>query len=538
MGKGNYVTINDRIEAATEGLAATYSRHLRQLSKPNASIICDYISAMRSETNLSDNYRRTVIMTLSVFSHSRFCKDMPFKAMKRENILSYLNSLRKAECVDRLHKSTGTYNYYNVIITRFFKWLYNPNMPAKTRPKPPVVENIVQLKRREVSIYNPTDLWTENNDLLFLRYCPSKRMKAYHTVSRDTSCRPHEILKLKIRDIQFKTSGNYQYAECVVNGKTGTRHIPLINSIPFVKDYLDHEHPQPNNQNAPFICGVGRDSLGKHILPVSLTNIYTNYKREYFPSLLLNNNVPPEDKQKIKELLIKPWNPYIRRHTALTEKSLNPKIAHILNQHAGWTQGSAMREKYLHYFSNTSSESILEAYGIVTKDKEPSNILKPVECPQCKEPNQPSSRFCAKCRMVLTYDMHAETLELEQKKDYRLQTLEEQLNFLREKVEILDPPKGKYVATGHSSIEGVLEELITDKSKQEKYKKYGITSKIYDEKTRLENQQEFQEMLDATKEERRQVNEAVENNEPLGEIARYASRRQCITERHERTSSR
>lgn len=116
--------------------------------------------------------------------------------------------------------------------------------------------------------------------------------------------------------------------------------------------------------------------------------------------------------------------------------------------------------------------------------------------------------------------MHAETLELEQNKDYRLQTLEEQLNFLREKVEILDPPKGKYVGISHSSIEGVLEELITDKSKQEKYKKYGITSKIYDEKTRLENQQEFQEMLDATKEERRQINEAVENNEPLGEIAR------------------
>ncbi|MDP9288753.1 MAG: zinc ribbon domain-containing protein [Thermoproteota archaeon] len=86
-----------------------------------------------------------------------------------------------------------------------------------------------------------------------------------------------------------------------------------------------------------------------------------------------------------------------------------------------------MRAKYLHYFSNTSSESILEAYGIVTKDKEPTNILKPTECPQCKEPNQPSSRFCAKCRMILTYDMHAETLELEQKKDSRLQTLEERV---------------------------------------------------------------------------------------------------------------
>ncbi len=239
-------------------------------------------------------------------------------------------------------------------------------------------------------------------------------------------------MKLKITDIQFKTSGSYQYAECLVNGKTGTRHIPLINSIPYVKDYLDHEHPQPNNPNAPFICGVGRDSLGKHILPVSLTNIYTNYKKEYFPQLLESNNVPEEDKHKIKELLRKPFNPYIRRHSALTEKSLNPKIAHILNDHAGWKQGSVMREKYLHYFSNTSSESILEAYGIVPTNKLQQALLQPKSCPSCNEPNQPDSKFCAKCRTVLTFDSHAELLELEKQKDSRIQNLEQRVTEMDE----------------------------------------------------------------------------------------------------------
>jgi integrase len=48
-------------------------------------------------------------------------------------------------------------------------------------------------------------------------------------ICRDTGCRPHEILKLKIKDVVFKTSGNNQYAEVLVNGKTGSRHIPLIN---------------------------------------------------------------------------------------------------------------------------------------------------------------------------------------------------------------------------------------------------------------------------------------------------------------------
>ena len=263
--------MNKKIEVATKGLTATYAKSLSQLSNKNADTVCDYISAMKSENNLSDNYRKAVIMTFSSFS--RFSVNKIFKSITRKDVTLFLDSILKPEDVDPLHKSIGTYNYYLIILIRFFKWLYHPGMTAKTRPKPAVVQNIVNLKRREVSIYSPDDLWTEQDDLLFLKYCPSKRMKAYHTVSRDTSCRPHEILKLKVINIMFKTSGSYQYAEIMVNGKTGSRHIPLINSIPFVKDYLDHEHPQPNNQNAPFICGVGK-SLGKHLRPISL-QIYT-----------------------------------------------------------------------------------------------------------------------------------------------------------------------------------------------------------------------------------------------------------------------
>lgn len=56
-----------------------------------------------------------------------------------------------------------------------------------------------------------------------------KRDRYYHAISRDSSCRPHEILKLRVKDIK-------QYAEILVNGKTGSRQIPLINSIPYLKD--------------------------------------------------------------------------------------------------------------------------------------------------------------------------------------------------------------------------------------------------------------------------------------------------------------
>jgi hypothetical protein len=229
-------------------------------------------------------------------------------------------------------------------------------------------------------------LWTQQDDLLFLKYCPSKLDRCYHAISRDLSGRPHEIVKLKIRDVVFKTTGKYQYAEALVNGKTGSRPLPLIDSIQYLKDYLDHEHPQPRNPNSPLICGTGW-GLGRHIGAHRIYKIYEEYKKKIFPKLLESPNVLPEDKQKIRELLKKPWNPYIRRHSALTEKSTILK-EHVLRQYAGWSGSSQMHLKYLHYFGNESNESLLEAYGIVASGQQ-LDQLRPKQCPNCTEPNKP-----------------------------------------------------------------------------------------------------------------------------------------------------
>ena len=312
---------------------------------------------------------------------------------------------------------------------RFFKWLYYPSIEPDKRPKPEVIGNIQQLKRKEKSIYKPTDLWTAADDLLFLKYCPSKRIKCYHAMSHDTGCRPHELLKLRIKDISFKSAGNRQYAEILVNGKTGSRHIPLIDSIPYIKDYLDHEHHQPGNPNAIFLSGLGR-SLGRPIDIISLHGIYKRYKTELFSELLDDPNVLPEDKPRIRELLKKPWNPYIRRHSALTDKSKILK-EHTLRQFAGWSTNSDMPQIYLHYFGNESCESLLEAYGIVTNDHKQDDKLESKQCPNCNEANKPDSRFCAKCRMVLTYDAYSETLESQKEKEDKLSQLHDEVKQLR-----------------------------------------------------------------------------------------------------------
>jgi hypothetical protein len=84
---------------------------------------------------------------------------------------------------------------------------------------------------------------------------------------------------------------------------------------------------------------------------------------------------------------------------------------HVLRQHAGWSVNSDTHKKYLHYFGNESNEAILEAYGLKDKNKQEIDKLKPKLCPNCNEQNKIDSKFCAKCRMVLSYDAYIQVTE-------------------------------------------------------------------------------------------------------------------------------
>jgi len=164
--------------------------------------------------------------------------------------------------------------------------------------------------------------------------------------------------------------------------------------------------------------------MGRQLTVESLYYIYKDYKKEFFPKLLQDLTLSNEDKDKIKSLLAKPFNPYIRRHSALTEKSTKLKL-HTLNQHAGWSTNSSMAQKYIHYFGNESSESLLEAYGIVTKDNVPINTLNPKICSNCNEGNAQDAKFCSKCKMIMSFEGYQEALESQNQKDDKLLEMKE-----------------------------------------------------------------------------------------------------------------
>jgi hypothetical protein len=62
---------------------------------------------MRVEINLSNTYRWNNISILCKFSN--YHKNKPFDDITRDDILAFLDSLRKPEASDPLHKWIGTY---------------------------------------------------------------------------------------------------------------------------------------------------------------------------------------------------------------------------------------------------------------------------------------------------------------------------------------------------------------------------------------------------------------------------------------------
>ncbi len=384
---------------------------LARKSSRSAATICDHILAEQIELNIKTSTAESKVKSLLWLS--KFSNDKPFDEMTKHDILSYLNSLRKPTSIDQQQKWIGSYNNRLRYYLKFFRWLYNKEEPDyRKRISPPCIQGLRQLPRQEKSSYKPSDLWDSREHAIFLKYCPNVRDRCYHAMANDMSARPHEILNLKIKDIIFKsTDERIQYAEVLIRGgKTKPRTLPIIDSLPYLKEWLQ-QHPTAGNRDSWLFVSLADVTIGTKLNRDSLLAKYQyQYKAIHFPRLLQDQTVSEPDKAVIRNMLTKPWNLYVFRHSALTEKS-QILTESTLRDHAGWTMTSKMPTVYLHYFGTESSKKLLEAKGIIQHNSTSLNTLRAKPCPNCSESNKPDSTFCSKCKFVLSYNAFNEALE-------------------------------------------------------------------------------------------------------------------------------
>ncbi|MGH9876955.1 MAG: hypothetical protein ACRD5H_04900, partial [Nitrososphaerales archaeon] len=337
-----------------------YIRNLvMKLSNENKKIMVDYISKEESNHSpLTKEGRIKRLCYLALFNGNK-----NFRKLTNNDILNHLSDGIKSQEEDTFNKWKGYWNERVRVFSKFFRWLHFPTTEDNCRLIAPCMQGIKLQKRKEVTVYSIDDLWDEEDVTTFLKWCPHPRDRCYVAMAAlDTSARPHELLGLKVGDVEFRNSREgIIYTILTLNsGKTGRRQVPIIKSVPYLKEWLT-VHPLNTNLQAPlFVSFASRVRVGPLTRDGLLTVIQDRYRKSYFPRLLQRVDLSSEDKIKIEKLLARRWNLYIYRHSGLTNK------AHLLKElelreHAGWTMNAKQYLRYIKRVGESSCEAILSA---------------------------------------------------------------------------------------------------------------------------------------------------------------------------------
>lgn len=252
------------------------------------------------------------------------------------------------------------------ILKRFYKWL-----KGNDEEYPPEVKWIkITLKQSDQNL--PRNLLTEDEIKKLVEATDNPRDRAFIMTLYETGARIGEIGTLRIRDIEF----NQGYASVILKGKTGSRRVPIVASLPYLQYWIEH-HPFKSNLNAP------------------LWPKFSNGKPMTYPALAKVLKVAAQRANLKKRI-----TPHLLRHsratflaTKLTEAQMNAVF--------GWKQGSDMPQTYVHLSGRDVDQAILGIYGIKKSQENAPSQLQPKGCPRCGQTNPATAIFCFKCGMVL-----------------------------------------------------------------------------------------------------------------------------------------
>jgi len=224
----------------------------------------------------------------------------------------------------------------------------------------------------------------------------------------EAALRPSELLTMRTNGVIFKDN----YCLITANGKTGIKRIPLVTSSRPLLERLEG-HPYRDDPGAPLWCSLDHSHEGKRLS-------YTHFR------LIIKRLA---QKAGIKKTI---W-PYLYRHTSLTAMA-KVFTECRLEQFAGWTYGSKMTRRYVHFSARDLEDAILELHGLKPSSKA-EGLSKIVECPRCSSKNPFGDIRCSTCGMILDKETALRFEEAEKQKETMRQTREVELQRRIEKLE-------------------------------------------------------------------------------------------------------
>jgi hypothetical protein len=116
-----------KLDLITEGAHLFLREHLlTRITRENCLTIIAYILVFMQESNPVEQYRVNTIFRLKRLAE--YYNPKSFKDMTRQDIIEFLDSLRKPDSVDPLHKWKGNYEITRVVILMLCLIPKDPNL--------------------------------------------------------------------------------------------------------------------------------------------------------------------------------------------------------------------------------------------------------------------------------------------------------------------------------------------------------------------------------------------------------------------------
>jgi site-specific recombinase XerD/ribosomal protein L40E len=347
-----------------------------EISDHNRQLILEFKRDM-SLNDVSDAWIQNLLSRLKIMAQAA---EFDLDHAEREDVKTLIEAIKQRPITPR------TVVDYKKALKRFYSWLHDGEYP----------DSVSWMKTTDNTRNHtlPEDVLTETDIEKMLQTTTSTRTRALIAILWETGARIGEIIDLKINDLRDHPHG----LQIVIKGKTGSRRLPLISSVPEVRAWLN-QHPTPNNRDAPLWAKYQQEGKGQRI----------SYR------YILKSLRKASRGAAIK----KPANPHHYRHSRATYLASRFTEAQLC-EWFGWVQGSSVPAKYVHMSGRDIDDSYAQLHGLETETEPRKAKLAPTKCPRCSETNPPRASYCQRCGQALN-------LEAAQKIEQNEQQLVEKL---------------------------------------------------------------------------------------------------------------
>lgn len=424
-------------------LHRTFSVINRELSRNNVMIITEYDKEMARQS-ISKAARRIHVQALLNLSRM-LQKD--WNDVTKKDIDNLVFKIMDSYANERGQETWTSFDLKKVLKI-FFRWYKLGSRDYKRVGDPPETRDVILKPVRDR--LSREDLVTESDLTRLLHACgENARDRAFIDVHYEAGTRPGEILNLQLKHVTFDEYG----AIIKVDGKTGSRNVRLVRSVPNLANWYN-VHPFRDNPNAPLWIMLKKEKYGAAMTYSAATKM-----------LKIRSEIAQLNKQVNLKLF---------RHSEATRTAMFLTEAQLKKRH-GWSAISRMPARYVHMVDSDVDSAMLGHYGIERKESSEKDSL-PKTCHVCKKPNEPNSKVCIGCGRPLDIktlmNLQEESKKNEEQLRLEIKEVKERLEKAEQKKEDFVKFITPFVSTGEE-----------------------VTSRLYNRLRSARNNKEFEEAL-------------------------------------------